>query len=554
VQSSEVDALRRPHFTIIGNMKTWVCMVLDKLRIILGLDSKEHSRMSEKHSQLIESGFYKNLRKTLNDIYLEDREVLESEVAESNLDKIDIYDLKLLALQKTALLTVHNNKFKQAISYSKLFETSIYYPISYAMQERVKKIGLEFNPIISHLMYSTLSTLISLYRTFKILRFSRHHTHLRQNCSNLIWVDGLTRVNFPTKENPNFNLVAWMCHQTDEKTTFMHDCKDVEENIQIGEHLLCYSPSPYEQHGFFFKTWIVLRSLCNLLRLLSSRKFSWNEAVLILPDVLMYNFARSSSIRYDQIFSLSTRLVSKPLWFTYSEKLGTQVLLLNYAIAAEPSLPTNPYTQDGIWQLSSWNKSFVIDHQQVMDFSKLTSYHPSDFVITGPPFWGGKPVPLDFGSKVLVAVFDTGIQSCSTFSAGILDELGWKDFNLELQFIEMIMLAVQPFDVIVAHKRKRSVSDHNSAQRERNLSKLKSIYGNKYESIPEDVSADCLISKSAVVVSKPISTTAVSAANLGKHSVFLDPTGNLISEDPSLRGIPLIHSQIDLNAYFKSIF
>lgn len=527
--------------------------IWDQVKIVMGIRSTHYSSVSEMHSRLIRSGFYRNFRQMMNDVYLQERKSIEAQNFKFKLGQISLQDFQLVIIQKTVLITVHDNKFKNAIAYSKAWNTPIIYPISYKMQRNMRKIDLKFNRHFCHFIYLGMIFFTTLYRTVKVLRITNNECSVEKATENLVWIDGLLGANFPNDENPDLNLITWLCRKIDSPTIFMHSCSDFKSTIQIDNHSVCYSPSPFSQRGIFLKLKVVVKSLQDLTRIYISNSTVNLDAMIVFPELMMYHFARESKVKYKKVLCLSTRLVAKPLWCTFAESYGTQVLLLNYAIAAEPTLPLKPITQDGLWQLCTWNDSLVIDSQQIRDFSTLTNYPPSTFFVTGVPHWGGKSSSKIPNSKPLVSVFDTGIQTNFTFSAGILDELGWDDFNLEFKFIQMVLRALEPFDVVVAHKRKRAVRDFNSKEREHNLAKLSKDYKDKYIFIPEEVSADYLIQRSEAVVSKPISTTAISAVSQNKFSIFLDPTGTILISDPALRGIPIISSQSDLNEFFKSI-
>ena len=72
--------------------------------------------------------------------------------------------------------------------------------------------------------------------------------------------------------------------------------------------------------------------------------------------------------------------------------------------------------------------------------------------------------------------------------------------------------------------------------------RLKSKYGDSYQAIDESFSAFSLIGLSVVVVSKPISTTAFIATEMGKTSIILDPTKNTQFDDPGLRNCKLAYT------------
>jgi polysaccharide biosynthesis PFTS motif protein len=248
-------------------------------------------------------------------------------------------------------------------------------------------------------------------------------------------------------------------------------------------------------------------------------------------------------------------LIAKPLWAIAAEKSGVEVVLFHYAIGSEPTTGSNPIIQDGIWQLNTWNSAWVVDEQQIAEISLSTAYPPTKFRKVGVPFWGGSGNLKGITELIpIVSVFDTYISANNKFSAGKLDELGWNNRELELEFIKIILEAAEGFKLIIAHKKKRAANDRFTSVREAETSALLKKYPNSYLVIDESVSSDFLISKSSMVISKPVSTTAVAAKLMSIESVFLDPTCRIHHQDLSLRNIEIVNSVEELRAIFAVHF
>jgi polysaccharide biosynthesis PFTS motif protein len=281
------------------------------------------------------------------------------------------------------------------------------------------------------------------------------------------------------------------------------------------------------------------------------------ERLVVFNDLLtaLLVYRNSKQQIFSRIFFQSTVLVSKPLWAVTAEKFGTEVIIFHYAIASEPTLGSNPVIQDGIWQLNSWNSAWVVDEQQVTEIALSTAYPPTDYFEIGVPFWGGEgdlhELPKDFP---IVSVFDTDISAGTKFSAGKLDELGWNERSLEVEFIKIILEAASSFKVTIAHKKKRAIQDEFSSLRKTETMRLLELYSSHYHVVDSLHSSDLLISKSAMVISKPVSTTAVAAKLMGIESIFLDPPGNIHFEDPSLRNLKILRNVAELKAVFAQHF
>jgi hypothetical protein len=82
--------------------------------------------------------------------------------------------------------------------------------------------------------------------------------------------------------------------------------------------------------------------------------------------------------------------------------------------------------------------------------------------------------------------------------------------------------------------------------------RLKYEYGEYYQAVDESFSAASLIELSVAVVSKPISTTAFVAMEMGKPSIILDPTMNTQSNDPGLRDCKLAYTADQLFQIIKN--
>jgi polysaccharide biosynthesis PFTS motif protein len=61
-----------------------------------------------------------------------------------------------------------------------------------------------------------------------------------------------------------------------------------------------------------------------------------------------------------------------------------------------------------------------------------------------------------------------------------------------------------------------------------------------------------MIEISSLVVSKPISTTAILANQLNVPSIILDPTRNVRADDPGLRKCQLAYDYEDLKVTIKN--
>jgi polysaccharide biosynthesis PFTS motif protein len=74
--------------------------------------------------------------------------------------------------------------------------------------------------------------------------------------------------------------------------------------------------------------------------------------------------------------------------------------------------------------------------------------------------------------------------------------------------------------------------------------------------IPVDPEASPIqvIEKCAAVISMPFTSTAIIGSELGKPSVYYDPSGVIEKNDKGAHGIPVISGRSELEAWIKKTF
>jgi polysaccharide biosynthesis PFTS motif protein len=61
-----------------------------------------------------------------------------------------------------------------------------------------------------------------------------------------------------------------------------------------------------------------------------------------------------------------------------------------------------------------------------------------------------------------------------------------------------------------------------------------------------------IINNSSMVISMPFTSTALIAQELGKPTIFYDPSSRLFKDDPAAHGIQVISSVVDLEKWVVS--
>jgi polysaccharide biosynthesis PFTS motif protein len=133
-----------------------------------------------------------------------------------------------------------------------------------------------------------------------------------------------------------------------------------------------------------------------------------------------------------------------------------------------------------------------------------------------------------------------------------INDVGYFDERKDLRFLNDLVYVAQRLNVVLLHKPKRNLPIEERTPRYASL--LQELINHpNYQRIDAEVSPHQLIMEADLVISVPITSTALIAKNLGKPSIYYDSIGKLDSSDPVLRNIELIQNPKDLQEKIRLI-
>ncbi len=523
------------------------------------------SELSKTHNSLIRDNFYSLFRTKIAEALRNMRQELESNSRREIHDSIGLSDFQIILgfQQKITLKTVYSLNFKKAIAYSSLTKKDIFFPVLKDIRRAlVQSFGLKFNSFGSAITHSLLVILFFLNSSRKLMLILFGSI----NSKKLAGVDRTAKkiylYNFPIESFPsaNFsthNFAEWLYTKFPTRLTIFHnnenfklqDSPNTSINFQFARNVLCEVP-------FLCRLSALLKLglwLCSNFNNLSLFKATLAQVDEIYISILLANKRKFFSA--DVVIFPNSVSVQRPLWSFVLEERCCQIVFAHYSASAEPSKSFSMDLCDGIWHLSAWSMSWVVDDKQVEFAMRMSPNYSRKFEIVGVPHWSGRKLnKLPNTDCFTVSVFDTYIRANQLFSASVMDDLGWNNFGLEWIFISEILEVATSFNMTVVHKRKRPVNDINSSIRQLNSLNLLARFGKSYFEIDETFSAESLVDLSHLVVVKPISTVAFIAKEKAKPVIFFDPTGNLEKGDPMLRGIPLASNRKELYELISNIY
>jgi polysaccharide biosynthesis PFTS motif protein len=201
----------------------------------------------------------------------------------------------------------------------------------------------------------------------------------------------------------------------------------------------------------------------------------------------------------------------------------------------------------------NWPLYLVWDNYQEQLVKRNVNEYANTIVV-GTVWLNSSPNELPQIPDKSIVVFDIpALRSSSHFGFSTLAELDDGNANGPIDFLRDIDEALVPYGGTIIHKRKRKNADKHLHKRYSSvLAELS--YKKKLISIEPDTSPIRIIEKCLAVISMPFTSTAIIGRDLGKPSVYYDPTGLIQKDDRGAHGIPVITGKEELALWMKTIF
>jgi polysaccharide biosynthesis PFTS motif protein len=372
---------------------------------------------------------------------------------------------------------------------------------------------------------------------------------------------GLQEANLPRpdKTGKSFDTITWYTQWNGAilgLDVIGHDVKNISTIVELPGKLLLYSDGPIPP----------IRGALNLARLLA-----WSAAAILLSlfDIfrgkwwnafLLSELTKATVIRLstpdylaaDYLFD-NSNTVYRPVWTYEAEKKGSRIISYFYATFEDVKLLSGYEPNSSYWQTMNWPLYLVWDEYQESMVKRNVGSNANTCIV-GPVWLNSSPVELPNIPLISVAVFDIPpVKSSLHFGFSPIAELDYGNPEVMIQFIRNIDNALSLYKGIIIHKKKR-----RNAEKHLNKRYVKML--NEFEknrrliSIDPDASPLAVIEKCAAVISIPFTSTAIMGRELGKPSIYYDPTGLISKDDRGAHGILIITTQDELKEWMENVF
>lgn len=276
----------------------------------------------------------------------------------------------------------------------------------------------------------------------------------------------------------------------------------------------------------------------------------WN--VLLLRDSLfstIINLNKGRGIAVKYLFN-NSNWIYRPLWTYTAEKFNSEILFYFYSTNIERFKKADKiYRIANSWDIISW-PNFIVWDQFQYEFVAKNSNFPIKVDIFGPisfVFSEIEDIILDENS---IAVFDVQPVRTTYYNSLGFDQDYYVP-EVANAFLTDVFDTVKFLNFSIAFKRKRNIGKLAHYKYVNHINRISKEYD--FLNIDPSIPAELIISKAKAVISMPFTSTALVGMHLGKPSIFYDPSGVVVKDDPAAHGIRVINNKDELKNWLNTI-
>ena len=439
----------------------------------------------------------------------------------------------------------------------------IYYPLPPEWRLMVEKYGFKTTTISNHIRwfgykiifigYGFVTVASIVVSGIKGLFNPTSASHL-----NSAYFHGLTNKNLPnpTIEEESHDIISWYSKWVDRSPAIQavfHSVRNSEKS-QLGGVLINYVPFAVPplhkiQQILRLILWSLRSFTICLKDLLSSSYWHvilWGEAARAVQTRLQ----DAKALCNDYLFHNSWYLY-RPLWTLEAEKKGSRILFYFYSTNCENFKIKEGYpVQANSWQLMTWSNFLVWDTFQA-DFVRRAVGSRGNIFTVGPIWFQSDNKEIPYLPVNNIAVFDIQPHRDSRYQSLGLENDFFTPETMN-KFLLDIYAVAKANNFIMVLKRKRNIGKLVNGKYQILIDRLAN--SPNFVTIDSDISAFRLIEKTSVVISIPFTSTAIIAKEMGKVSIYYDPTGELQKDDRAAHGIPVISGISELSNWFHNYY
>lgn len=277
----------------------------------------------------------------------------------------------------------------------------------------------------------------------------------------------------------------------------------------------------------------------------------WWHALLLnqASSAAQVRFLRPQALARQYLFH-NSGWVYRPLWTYEAALIGVGIVLYFYSTNCEGfrkadgrSAPSYGYAA------MNWPLYLVWDAYQATFIRRCVGSWVNAQEV-GPIWFQSSAADIPQLDRPALAVFDVTPHRTSRYRIYALD-LEYYVPDVVNAFLVDVSELVRQRQELMLWKRKRNIGPLAHPMYRREADRL--LEERHVVMVDPDISAVRVIAASYAVISMPFTSTALIAREMGKPSVYYDPTGLIRKDDPGAHAIPVLHGAAELKSWLDSL-
>ena len=472
------------------------------------------------------------------------------------------YDCGEIVVRQYLLIRIGGLGLNQALLYASGKQGGkVIYPLPKAWRITISQHGFKVANFMSSLLWQLYifgTLLYGALQIFKIILSGLSSLGTKTSKSKKhVYFAHLSGDNLPQghEGEKSYDIVSWYLQWSgrNQNIAAVHHSVPNVVNKTVGAVELVYQTQmlpPLQEVVAVFKFLVWAMCAC-FLALIDCFRGRWWHAFLLNQTALsaQVRFLQKESLAREYLFN-NSGWIYRPLWTYDAEQSGSKIIFYFYSTHCEnfkvsKKNPPIPYG----WKAASWPIYLVWDHWQA-DFVRKFAGSEVQVHQVGA-IWFSSYVPKHLPDlKNGIAIFDVQPRRKSSYIV-LASEFEYHTPAVANSFLNDIYIVLSKDNLSMVLKRKRNIGkfSHPSYQNFLNILRGKK----EFIEIDCDIAAIDLINKCKGVISMPFTSTALIARELGKPSVYYDPTGYLTRSDVAAHGIPVLSSYEELRCWVYEV-
>ena len=438
--------------------------------------------------------------------------------------------------------TTFSFKVAQCLAFNKVF----YYPLPDEWIKIVKDKGIKTNFFFSKLLFNFTIVLFFFKKFFSLLKFFFVGKKKINHNKTTVYLDSLNDIDLNSKEE-NFLLWCKKFLKLNTKIIFVHNNNKIKD-INKKDFELVYIEKFYFNFTTFKERLIYLGLLFKCLIQLIVHVFKGNQKdLLLIEDLIISIFLSNFNYKIPEYaFFNNSNCMIKPLWISFLENKEEKKVFMYFYSTNHFPLYTYNTGLDG-YRLMTWHNYIFWIKEQADWLRKINQEFKSIDIVDYFPY-SGKYIPI-LNKKKTISIFPV-VPFKDKYILEYMPSNHYYNLDNSINFIKHILNCIKTDEVQIIIKLKRDHPYIHDGYKKfiNNLKK-----DSRINILDPNISAKSIIVKSDLVVSSPYTSTSLIANHYKIPTIFYDPSNSLTQEEPCLKKVQLLKSEIELFQWIKKV-